>query len=129
MALLDDLLTALVNEGLVVTSEADWKIFLGYMPESPNRCVCVYETPGLAPEARWEVDYPDFQVKVRGNAEDYQAVRAKLQAIFDFLHSGQADVGAAYVSIDAKNSGPLSLGQDEQKRPSLVQNYRVTKTR
>lgn len=91
--------------------------------------MCIYETPGLAAEEGFAMDYPDIQVRVRGKPDDYQATRAKLQAIFDLLHAGEAAVGADYVYLYCKQSGPLPLGQDEKRRPHLAQNYRIMKNR
>lgn len=85
--------------------------------------------PGLAAEEGFAMDYPDFQVRVRGAPDGYQAARAKLQAIFDALHGNEAAIGADYVLVYCKQSGVTPLGQDEKRRPHIAQSYRVTKNR
>jgi hypothetical protein len=98
-------------------------------PIVADRAICLYDTPGEAPEEKWLIDYPSFQVRVRGQPNDYPTVRAKVQAIFNALHAQEMNIGTAYVFVYAKNSGPLSLGNDERRRVALVQNYRVMVSR
>lgn len=136
MALLDDIGNALIAAGLVTTGSGDWKLMLGYLQDIPDRAVAVYEAPGGAPEQRWAIDYPDFQIRVRGRENDYPAVRAKLQAIFDLLHAGEAAInttvsptGGEFVYVYAISSGPVPLGNDEKRRPHLSQRYRTLKNR
>lgn len=131
MTLLDDISSRLVAAavGQITSSGTDWMIYQGYMQDAPDRAICLYETPGEAPLEAWDVDYPGFQVRVRGKADDYEQVRTKLQAAFTALHAQDALIGAAYVYVYARHSGAMPLGQDEKRRPALVQNYRVMKSR
>lgn len=118
MAALDDLGTALTTAGLV-DGVSGWKLYLGFINDTPDKAVCIYELPGGAPEQAWSIDRPGFQIRVRGEADGYQAARAKWQAIFELLHDGDASVGASWVYLYATHSGPMSLGQDEKRRPHL----------
>lgn len=131
MALLDDIATALVSAGVgqMTSNGTDWFIYKGYLQEGPDRAICLYETPGPAPEELWAIDYPDFQVRVRGKLDDYQAVRAKMQSVFFALHDQNAAIGAGYVYCFCKESGVIPLGQDEKRRPNIANNYRVMKNR
>lgn len=126
--LLDDFAAAL-RDAQLVDGTSGWKLYIGYLQDGLDRAVCLYETPGGVPEQRWAIDYPGLQVRVRGRADDFAAVQSKIRAVFDVLHAGEVEVGAAYVYIYALTSEPLSLGQDEKRRPTLVQNYRIMKDR
>src|ERR1051326_5717979 len=99
MALVDDVGAALVaaNLGHTDAGPTDWQIYFAYMQDQPDRSICIYESGGEVPETNWSLDRPHFQIRVRGKADDYQAVRAKAQEIFGVLHSGEAALGADYV--------------------------------
>lgn len=123
---LDDLSAALVTSGVgqATNPAADWFIYLGYFQDQPDRAICIYEQGGEAPEELWAIDRPGAQVRVRGSADDYEAVRTKIKDVFLNLHAQEAAIGAAYVFFYAKHSAPISFGIDEKRRPSLAYNFR-----
>ncbi len=124
MALLDDLETMLVAQS-ITGGATGWALFLGHLPPTPDKAVVIYETGGAASEVEFGLDYPTFQVMVRGEAGGYQAVRTKIQAIFEILHNSEENMpGSSYVNITGIQSAPLSLGRDETKRPQLSWNFR-----
>lgn len=129
MTVLDDVVTALVAQSLGQTSSeaADWFIRTGYMQDTPDRSICVYFAGGRPPETRARAAYPNVQIRVRGMPNDFNAVQQKEDAIFCFLHAGDApdDIGLNYVYAYAQQSAPISMGQDEKRRPALVRNYRL----
>lgn len=128
--LLDDIGTALeVAQICKSDGTSDWMLYKGFMLDQPDRAICIYETPGTAPEEQFAIDYPDFQIRVRGNPNDYKSARHVIQRIFNALHAQETNIGAAYVFCYAKQSGPMSMGRDEKMRPHLVWNYRVMKDR
>lgn len=131
MAMVGDwIASALVGAGIGTDVEnADWQVFVGYMQATPDRAICVYETPGEAPLERWAIDYPSFQIKVRGKPDDYDAVRQKFQDIFLALHANESNIGTVFVYCYARQSSPTPMGQDENRRPSLVWNFRTMKDR
>lgn len=137
---LEDIRAALVNAnvGQITASNTDWFIYIGYLQDSPqtgaaktiaDRAICLYETPGEPPQELWAIDYPGVQIAVRGAPDDYQAARAKLQAIFDALHAEEVAIGSDYVYFTCLNSGPIPLGNDDLRRPKLAQNYSVMRNR
>lgn len=127
---LDDIKAALLTAGVVTDGAVtDWKIMLGYMQDAPDKAVCIYETGGDAPDPSSALDYPGLQVRVRGEPDGYQEMRAKLQEIFDNLHANEVSVGTDYVYIYAVQSGPIPMGQDEKRRPHVVQNFRIMRNR
>lgn len=133
--ILDDIAAALIAAvpplGQKTASSTDWFIYEGYMQEAPDRAICIYQAGGRPPETGQPVDYPTIQIKVRGQANDYQAVQAQEAAIYKLLHATAAPIllGSAYVYCYAVQSGPLSLGQDTNRRPMLARNYRVMQVR
>lgn len=125
--LLQAISAALVTagKGQIDSDATDWMIYQGYTQEAPNRAITIAEYPGPAPEETVAIDYPDFQVKVRGGEDDQQAARAKALDIYTFLHGIEI---AGFVYIYAKTSGPLTLGQDENRRPAFTLNFRTMKS-
>lgn len=127
--MLDDVALALVTAGLVTDGlpNHDWQVYKGVLEDQPDRAVGVYTTGGEAPDELWALYRPHFQVRVRSGVDDYQAGATKLQAIFDFLHSGEVNIGGTYVFVYGKESGEIPLGRDEKRRSHLVHNFRVLK--
>lgn len=133
MTVLDDIAASLVaaNLGQQESEIADWFIRVGYIQDKPDRSICLYFAGGAPPETALKVGYPNIQVRVRGNSNDFNAVQQKEDAIFCFLHANDAPVriGEDYVFCYAQQSAPISMGQDENRRPALVRNYRIMKGR
>jgi hypothetical protein len=125
--------------GQKTDSSQDWMVYKGQMQDSaptdgPNktvadRAICLYETPGRPPLEAWAIDYPSVQVKVRGKRDDYTAVRNKIQQIFEQLHANETPLGGQFVYFYAIQSGPLSGGIDEKRRPYLLWNFRCMRNR
>lgn len=133
MTVLDDVVSALTNAGIgqITSDRDDWFMYCGYLPESPDRAISIFEAAGPAPEETMAIEYPSIQIRVRGarGGDDYQTVRAKMRAIFDLLHGGDAGLGADYVYFYAAHSGALSLGRDENLRNHMATNFRVMRAR
>jgi hypothetical protein len=132
MSVLDDIAAALVTAelGQDTTESADWMIRVGYLQEAPDRSICIYFAGGAPPETAIPVGYPKVQVRVRGQANDFNAVQEKEAAIFAFLHAGNAQIqfGGDYVYCYAQQSAPMSLGQDENRRSNLARNYKLMRS-
>tara|TARA_R110000787_G_scaffold7296_6_gene25056 strand:- start:14704 stop:15150 length:447 start_codon:yes stop_codon:yes gene_type:complete len=140
MALLSDIGQLLTDNGLV-DGVSDYTLRLGMMPTDPDRVVALYEYPGRPPEptpstvpqspnnpaptdpTTW-VTYPTLQVRVRSPKGEYAEARAKVEAIFRYLHArlGVVVGTRSYLHILAQ-SDPLPLGQDDVGRPELTQNF------
>ena len=133
MALLDDIKAALIAQSVGVTdttSEDEWPIFLGHMPDNGDQAIAVFDLPGDQPESIWRIDHPSFQVMVRGKPYEYDTSRTKMQDVFAALHASEENMtGSDYVVLLASTSNPISLGVDAHFRPLLVQSYNVTKNR
>lgn len=138
MALLDDVKTVLITASVGVTdtsSEDEWAIHLGRMPDDQSQVISIVELPGGQPETVWQVDYPSFQIHVRGKPYEYDIARTKIQAVFNALHNEDSTTspgtfpGTAYINVLGATSGPIALGEDEHFRPVLAWTFNVIKHR
>lgn len=132
MALLDDVKATLITGSIGVsdTSSADeWAIHLGHMPDSQDQSIAILELPGDQPESNWKLDFPAFHIVVRGKPYEYDVARTKIQAIFDLIHNEDTVFPSGYINVLGATSGPISLGQDENKRPLLAWVFNVIKDR
>lgn len=137
MAFLDSVGSFLAAQNLV-NGGTGWALFKGYVPETPNKCVVLSETGGFEPEDRSAIDYPTFQVFVRGEpiltANAYKDARERIELIYHALHEGDVPDGAFspptyFVYCLAIQSAALALGQDNVERPRFSQNFKVMRNR
>jgi hypothetical protein len=111
-----------------------WAIFKSYMPDNPDRAICLYEVPGQAPETTMAIDYPQFQLRARGGTYEYAVTRQLLEDCYLALHCGNitdsstSPPAAGYVYCYAKNSGSVPLGNDHKDRPQFSQDYRLMRS-
>lgn len=85
----------------------------------------MFETGGPGPDnfkgTTDSIEFPTFQVRVRGTKHDYDTVRTKLESIRSTL-VGASISGLGYVY--AVQSGPLSF-YDTNERPNLTLNFQA----
>lgn len=132
-----DIVDFLAGLGLI-DGATGWTSAKEYMPPSPDKIIAVFETPGLEPEIVSEgvtetaYDQPGFQIRARGAAHGYAAMRDKLTAIFAALH-GVSITGttnnAGYLLVRAVQSAPMNLGHDEKSRPEATWNFLTVRER
>lgn len=128
MSILDDIGTHLTTNS-VVGGATGWTLFKSYQPASPDKTITIYETGGPEPDQTPGTghDFPTFQVRGRGTEFGYEALRTKMQEIFNTLNNASV---SGYVYILALDSGPVSLGYDKDgNRPQLVWNFKAMKIR
>lgn len=131
--LLDEIATYLTGAGIASTATtANWAIFKGMEPNSPEKCFTLFETGGLENEGNQltPIDRPTFQLRVRGDSFGYSTARTKLAAARVSLELiGNSTLsGRRYVHVVAVGEA-ISLGIDENQLPRLVQNYRAIRSR
>lgn len=104
-------------------------LFIGQMPESPDACVCLYDTGGYPGEANYLYERPTLQARVRGAKGEYLTAHNLAQQIRDLLHAMHNEIinGARYVGIWTETD-VLSLGVDEHQRPNFTINFRSHRT-
>ena len=100
-----------------------WPIFIGNEPSDPNDCITLYDTPGLAPNPKFLLDFPRFMVRVR--SKDYVEGFNKAEQIKDALLGlpsqtiGDIRYDGIWVVVDTH-----LLMTDNRNRSIFVNTYR-----
>jgi|SRR5665213_207411 len=140
--LLDDIGQELISEGLV-GGETGWILYKGFLPASlptnpTEQIIALFETGVGEPDiirdfstGEKSFDNTSFQVRGRSAVNSYQALRNKMEAIFNALHQTEpAKVsGQNYVYVYCKQATPLPLGKDDANRDSMTLNFSVMRQR
>jgi len=103
------------------SSSGEWPVFVGFLPDSPDEAICVYDTAGMSDgrylATGYRVEHPGIQIRVRG--KDYQTTFEKVQSIAETLDLQSRIVVVlsseeAYSVINVSRTGTiLPLGIDE----------------
>jgi hypothetical protein len=104
-------------------------LFVGEMPDTPDECVCVYDSPGEDPQAGFTYERPHVQIRVRGAKGKYVEAHNLARAVAAVLHGlTNETVGATrYIGIWQIGS-VIPLGLDDNKRPIMTINFRAQRT-
>jgi len=124
-----DAVGAYVDAGSALTVGTD--LFKGLMPETPDVCVALYETPGeraleMVGGSTPTVERPHLQVVAR--ATDYVTARTNSQTVHGILQA-VTDLnlsGVRYLRIQPLQA-PYLMGRDENRRVKVVFNCSVEK--
>lgn len=102
-------------------------IFYSFQPDTPDACITVLDTGGLAPDRYIPHAEPTFQVLVRSTT--YDLAEAKAEAIVTELHdSVHKTIGGDYHYYIFLLTEPAAIGRDENGRDEISINF-VTKHR
>lgn len=109
-----------------VTAGSGWVIKIGKMVDTPNQIIAFYDSGGQNPNPKWRLDYPTFQVRVRGNKGDYSGAYAKVREVRDAL----LGIDPFTVSGDRCDGiicfGDIGfMGYDQNDRPEFSVNFRM----
>jgi len=113
--------------GLTYSETSGANVFVGSLPQSPNRCVAIIPTGGYEGEAKLPYDRPTFQVMIRGDEDarwainTSEAVHSLLQALRNTYLEDEDDL--YLISILAIQSGPAHVGDDDNGRVQYSMNY------
>lgn len=127
--ILDDISLLLSGGGVTAT------IYKGFLPDTPDSAVALYETPGEVPDqSGTPYDYLTFQVRCRGNPGDYVSVRVLMDQCYRILHNSvptdySSPPAGKYIYCFAVQSGPTPMGRDANGRPELVWNFKAMRER
>lgn len=105
-------------------------IFVSAMPDTPNACVCIYDTgPWKKGETNFTLWHPTIQILVRGAVGGYVAAYNKAADVVSVLHTITNEIWGStkYHGIWC-NGDILSLGYDEEKRPLLSINFHIMRS-
>jgi len=119
----------LVNAGIGTfegSSANAWNIWIGREPKLPDMAVVIARSGGTAPDPKWLLDYPAYQVRVRGPKGNYASALAKAEDVKDVLLgiTSQDINGHRLVSITMP-SDITFVGFDENERPHFTLNFRL----
>lgn len=105
-------------------------LFVSEMPESPNECVCVYDTGGFDPASTDErYEYPTVEIMVRGERMEYTDGWSLAQDIKDVLHKLHNETWDSTRYIGIWCVGDVNhIGYDENQRPKFSINFRIHRT-
>jgi len=112
------------STGLSIIFATD--LFVAKMPETPDECVCIYDSGGGSPEVNYEYDFPSVQVRVRGNRFAYQTGWALAKDVRDVLHGKTNEIINSTRYIQIVSSGDIIfVTWDEMERPIFSINFEI----
>jgi len=123
----DDIFAHLETNSLIGGSSG-WTGYKGFMPDSPDNAVGIFNTGGAEPEKGFSLRYPTFQIRVRGVATEAgrTAMIAKEEAIYALLHAiANATINSVSYAYVIASSDLLDMGRDKKRRPEMTRNYRT----
>jgi hypothetical protein len=107
-------------------------LFLGRLPDSPDDCLAVIITPGLAGVDTFTgdgilVEQPGLQILARG--ANYSTAETLARSAFDSLVAitNEAVDGTQWLRCAPVQSEPFSIGRDDRDRAILSCNFEVMK--
>jgi len=120
---------AAVVDGLAYSETTnEGNVYVDHLPSSPDRAVATFSMSGPEPDSKLPYDPAEFQVLVRGMADDYVWCRDTWSRIYSALH-GKRNLtlpgGLYVVFILSTQASAVSLGTDENGRPIFMGHYRA----
>ena len=132
MSLLSDVGTYL-NAASISTQDLTLgtNLFLGRLPDSPDTCVGLIQTGGLAPTDTYGTSFPPLEtqgLQTLVRAASYATGEALAVDVFKSLLSVENETltSTLYLKIEA-NQSPFALERDEQERVVMSCNFNVVK--
>ncbi len=106
--------------------------FVSRLPLKPDECVGIFPSGGYQADGKLPLDYPTFQIIVRGT-QDPRTALIRAQNIYDALHGYagffvgelQDEDGTRIVNCRGIQSGPVYIGQDENNRHRYSLNFEL----
>ena len=133
MSVLTDIGTYL-NDASISTQDLTLgtNLFLGRLPETPDTCVGVIQTAGVAPTDTFGTSFPPLEtqgLQTLVRATTYATAEALAVDVMKSLASvdNQTLTSTLYLKIEAQQS-PFALERDYLERLVMSCNFLVTKT-
>lgn len=104
-----------------------WGIYISREPPEPDTVITLYPTGSASePNAKWRLEHPTFQVRVRGAPNGYQLAQAKAESIkHELLGLGSTVINSTlYVGI-WMTTDIIFMKYDDNNRPIFVMSYRT----
>ena len=123
----EDTKDLLVQESALTLIYAN-NLFISEMPDSPDECVCIYDTGGENSEPSYTYERPAIQVRVRGNKGKYQDAYDLATGIKNVLNGASTTINSArYIGIWSVGD-VIFIAYDDNHRPLLSINFRAHRT-
>ena len=132
MSMLTDI-GAYLNDASISTQDLTLgtNLILGRLPDSPDTCVALIQTSGVAPTDTFGSSFPPLETQglqtlVRASA--YATAEALAVDVFKSLTAvdNQTLTSTLYLKVEALQS-PFALERDTQERLIMSCNYNITK--
>lgn len=128
---LDEVAQYLDDQGVgEFSADAGRTIFVNHQPSEPDFCISLFgnvgETLGDSGRDVTDMQFPRFQVLVRGAEDEYALASSKMQAIRTALHGKLKLTLPSWRILRMhadQDGGPI--GTDEQGRPEFSINFTV----
>ena len=106
-------------------------IFIGLMPDTPEACVVLYESPGPGVVEHFgggiSLDLVTIQVSVRGVRDDYPTARNLTDSIRTYLSSVTEETLSGVRILRIRPEGYVNaIGRDQEDRPLFSANFIAT---
>lgn len=112
----------------VAGSATGWPVFRGFMPASPDAVVALFPAGGTPGEGKYDLRYPQVQVRVRGAPHEQTPPYAKLEEIRQALRGVlNQTIGAGRYAHLIPASDVLALGQDANQRHEYTLTFRAAR--
>lgn len=107
-------------------ASAGWSIRIGRMKDHPDTLITIYDTPGVSPEPRLDINRPSCAVIVRGNQNGYVDTYAKAEEVRNTLLGLPSQTINGDLWAHLTMSGDiLHMGYDEKERPMFSLNFQI----
>lgn len=111
------------------TGQVGGNVFVGWMPDAPDRCVAVMPGAPLPQLSKLPTDQPTIQLIVRDAVGKYRAAHDLAEACRSAIDCLPAQVLAdgtpdevQIIGATADQSGPIDMGRDQKDRPEFSVN-------
>ena len=103
-------------------------LFIGKEPTTPDNCVTIFDTPGIAPMITLDevtgFEYPSIQIRIRNNS--YVVGYNLAKDIQDILHGiNQTEINNTLYSVIYATGEPMLLDWDLNDRARFVINFEI----
>jgi len=126
MSYLDDIVYLFENNA-ITGGATGWTAYKEFTPEGEDNLVVIYSTGGTGAQTKdLNSRDVDFQIALRGTANDLPSTENKLEAIKQLLIAQKNTIinSVSYAGI-VEVSERISTGRDDNNRPQLVQNFKA----
>jgi hypothetical protein len=118
--IIDEIADYIISEGIDLTLAEDF--FKGYLPDSPNDCVAIFDTGGAEPDRDIPTGDPTFQLIIR--SESYETAHDLTKSIVDKLHRKMNFTqGSTYFYYIFLMGEPGHIGRDTKNRDEFSVNF------